>query len=119
MHLIEQSGHGVPIVVKQYGKEAFEFGKSFIIVTIPFEQPFTVANETVNATVNATVKLTETQRNILKAMKENPTITIGELAKSLEVNYTTITRNISKLRENGFIEPLGSDKSGTWVVIDK
>ena len=47
--------HGVPIVVKQYGKEAFEFGSSFIIVTIPFEKPFTVANETVNETVNATV----------------------------------------------------------------
>ena len=42
-------------MVKQYGKEAFEFGSSFIIVTIPFEKPFTVANETVNETANATV----------------------------------------------------------------
>ena len=52
-------------------------------------------------------------------MKENPTITISELAKTLNVNYTTITRNISKLRGNEFVERLGSDKSGTWVVIDK
>jgi len=75
--------------------------------------------EAANATVNATVKITELQKDILKKMKENPTITISELAKTLNVNYTTITRNISKLREIGFIERLGSDKSGTWVVIDK
>ncbi len=49
LHLIEQSGHGVPIVVKQYGEKAFEFGTSFIIVTIPFEQPFVAKNTVSNA----------------------------------------------------------------------
>lgn len=119
MHLIEQSGHGVPIVVKQYGKEAFELGKSFIIVTIPFEQPFTVANETENETVNETVKLSNVQEKMLILIKQDANISIKDLCTKLSVSRATVTRNLSPLKELKKIKRLGYDKGGTWVVIDK
>ena len=70
----------------------------------PFEQPFT--------TVNATVKLTELQKHILSLMKEDSEITVTNMSKALEVNYTTVTINISKLKENGLVKRQGSDKKG-------
>lgn len=34
--LIEQTGHGVSLIVDRYGKEAFTFLDNFLRVTIPF-----------------------------------------------------------------------------------
>ena len=33
---MKKSGRGVPTIVRQYGKEAFEFRENSIVVTIPF-----------------------------------------------------------------------------------
>ena len=32
----ETTGYGVPLIVRRYGKEAFDFSESFLQVTIPF-----------------------------------------------------------------------------------
>ena len=34
---IEQTGHGVPLIVSRYGREAFDISENFITVTIPFD----------------------------------------------------------------------------------
>ncbi len=36
---MEHSGHGVPIVVREYGEKAYTFSENMITVTIPFEKP--------------------------------------------------------------------------------
>ena len=36
--IVERSGHGVPKVVKAYGREAFRFLGFGIMVTIPFDK---------------------------------------------------------------------------------
>lgn len=33
--IVEHSGHGVPIIVRDYGEKAYEFLKSFITINIP------------------------------------------------------------------------------------
>ena len=38
LHISEKSGRGVPRIVAEYGKDAFEFGKDYITVTIPFHR---------------------------------------------------------------------------------
>ena len=35
---VEQTGHGVPLIVDIYGKESFEIMDNFINVTIPFTE---------------------------------------------------------------------------------
>lgn len=37
-NIVEHSGHGVPIIVREYGEKAYEFSESFITVTIPFDR---------------------------------------------------------------------------------
>ena len=36
--IVEHSGHGVLIVVREYGEKAYEFSQRFITVTIPFDR---------------------------------------------------------------------------------
>lgn len=36
--IVEHSGHGVPIVVREYGEKAYTFSENMITVTIPFDE---------------------------------------------------------------------------------
>ena len=38
LSLMEQTGHGVPLIVREYGRDAFEFLDGFLRVTIPFNR---------------------------------------------------------------------------------
>lgn len=42
-----------------------------------------------------------------------------ELASSLEVNRSTITRHLKELTDNGVISREGADKNGTWKINEK
>jgi ATP-dependent DNA helicase RecG len=78
-------------------------------------------NGTVNDTVNDTVNncLTERQLVIIKSMQKKPKITGEELMEILGVSLTTLRREISTLKENGYVQRAGSDKTGHWVVLQK
>ena len=73
-------------------------------------------NASVNAGVNASVKLSATQEAIIQLMRENPQITIKEMASALGKNETTVSRNISQLKEAGVVKRVGSDKTGHWEL---
>lgn len=38
LELVEQTGFGIPTIVKAYGEKAFEFMSNFVMVTIPFDE---------------------------------------------------------------------------------
>ena len=73
-------------------------------------------NASVNAGVNASVKLSVTQKVIIQLMRDDPQITIKEMASALGKKETTITRNIRQLKEHGVVERTGSDKTGHWIM---
>ena len=70
----------------------------------------------INAGINAGIKMSEKQQKIISMLKENPYCTIKEISDKLEVNHSTVERNIKKLRENGIIERIGARKDGKWLV---
>ncbi len=57
------------------------------------------------------------RRKILTEMRDNPNITAKELRKILGISKTAVDNNISFLRENGYIERVGSKKAGYWNVL--
>ena len=65
---------------------------------------------------NVGVKLNKTQKKIIELMKNNPNITIEEMAKYVCVETRTIERNIKTLKEKEIIDRVGADKNGYWVV---
>lgn len=57
-----------------------------------------------------------TQEKLIALIKENPSITQGELAVKLGVTRDGVSYNIKKLKEQGKLERVGSTKKGTWLV---
>ena len=38
LDIVDHTGHGIPIIIDKYGKEAFDISSNYIMVTIPFNK---------------------------------------------------------------------------------
>ncbi len=113
--LIEQTEHGVPKAVREYGAKAYGFGTSAITATIPFDRSgFEGKRE--NATVNVTVKLSETEKSHPPLDSQDNAIAIEGLSEKIGKHRTTILRALGQSREKGLVERVGSDKAGHWGI---
>lgn len=110
---IEQTGHGVPLIVSKYGKEVFDITENFITVTIPLNKDKAVESD---LRKKNGVVLNECEQKILSRMKENSKITVHELSGQIGVGTTTVTKHIRALREKGILKRIGSKKNGQWVI---
>jgi len=75
------------------------------------KEPIDPNNVRVNVRANVRVK-----DNILDIITQIPSVTIPQLAGMLSVTERTVYRNINKLKIDGRIERVGSDKTGYWKV---
>ena len=62
------------------------------------------------------IELTGVMKGILDLVRTNNDIKTIEIAEKLGITRETVSRNITKLRESGLIERVGSDKYGYWKV---
>ena len=62
------------------------------------------------------MKLTERQQNILKLIKESPTISAKQMSEILSVTQRTIERDIATLRKKKKLKRAGSDNNGKWII---
>lgn len=114
---IEQTGHGVPLIVSRYGKEVFDITENFITVTIPLN-----ASEKLLSKQNKANEylLDRRDKDILTLMEKNPSIKVNEISVQIGVGTTTVTKRIHRLKEERIIERTGSKKNGRWVInLDK
>ena len=77
----------------------------------------TVKNFTGNCTDNFTENCTDREIKVLELLKVNPSITQLELANELKTSRRTISTVLSKLKEKGKIERVGSDRKGSWKIL--
>ena len=63
------------------------------------------------------MKKQKRQQGIIGLIRQNPGITIEEMAERLAVNERTVKRDIEELRN--VIAHIGPTKGGTWVIIKK
>ena len=61
----------------------------------------------------------KTSVKILELVKEDPKITIPEMSNLIGVTERSVERNISKLKKEGTLKRIGSDKGGYWEIIEK
>ena len=115
LHISEKTGRGVPTITSLYGREAFEFRENSIVVKIPFNW-INVMGEIRGDEAgdkagdqSGRIHITETQKEILTEIRNNPSITKSQLALAIGVGNTTIDRGISYLRTHGLIERIGSN----------
>ncbi|MDD3369656.1 MAG: ATP-dependent DNA helicase [Lachnospiraceae bacterium] len=113
----------MPRIIQTYGKKAYEFRENAIVVKVPFNwiniMSNKVGNKEGNKAGNKSVieSLTDTQNKILIEIRNNPNITKARRIELLPVGKTTIDKGISTLKKKGYIERVGSNKSGYWKLL--
>lgn len=68
--------------------------------------------------VNGGIKLSEIDREVLECIKENGEFNAEKIAEEIKRSKRTLERAIKSLKELGIIERNGSDKTGSWKVIE-
>lgn len=113
LNLIEQTGHGVPLIVSKYGRNVFEITDNFITVTIPYA----VVSSTHSNGSSTKIELTKSEQKVLNSLKENINITVAQLGELLDIKQTAINVAIKGLKEKGVIKRVGSNKTGYWEIL--
>ena len=113
--IVERSGHGVPEVVKAYGKEAYKFAEGRITVTIPFDK----TGFNTDSNQNSIENLTKTEKEVLEIISKDSNVTSSSLASALGISGRMAQKYLRSLKDKGIIERIGSDKTGHWSVVKK
>jgi len=132
LNLMEQTGYGVPLIVREYGRDAFEFLDGFIRVTIPFGHEMEAAKGVSEKTTGKVSEKCEisgkisgkvsgkngsgTSEKILNLILERPDITLAELSRQTGRTERAVSYNIRKLQDEGRLTRVGGRKSGSWQV---
>lgn len=123
MNIAEHTGHGIPAIVKKYGKEAFEITDSYINVTILFNKEFLTSVNYVGNDVGIRVGNDVRRSNnpladkIILEILSDSSITAKKLAVHLGFTQRTIERTIADLKTTGLLKREGTNRSGYWVVV--
>ena len=110
---IEQTGHGVPLIVSRYGREVFDISENFITVTIPLNHK---RNMERGLAKTAAKRIDSHDGKILELMKENSNINVSEISRLVGLGTTTVTKRIHHMKEEGIVDRKGSKKTGQWLV---
>lgn len=108
LHISEKTGRGIPVISSEYGEGAFDFSDNDITVTIPFNFINEVGDKVGDKSLN------DFQTRVLAEIRNNPNITKPQLMIICHLGKTFIDKIISVLKEKGYIERIGSNKSGYW-----
>lgn len=110
---IEQTGHGVPLIVSRYGREVFDISENFITVTIPLNHKRNMERGLAKTTAK---RIDSHDGKILELMKENSNINVSEISRLVGLGTTTVTKRIHHMKEEGIVDRKGSKKTGQWIV---
>lgn len=120
---MERKGSGFAKILDNYAfqvnyteekKPYFKSDRYQFTVIMPNLNYGGIQDDTVNDTVNDIVK-----NEIMNLMKNNPRITITDIAKALNISRPTVTRKIKELKIGNYIYRIGSDKKGSWIVNER
>ena len=114
LHISEKTGRGVPIITSKYTNEAYTFEDNSILVTIPFNFINSMGDKVGDKVGDKT--LNPSQVKVLAEIRNNPNIRKQELEIVCSLGKTSIDNIIKTLKEKGYIERIGSNKTGYWKV---
>jgi len=120
----EKQGGGIPLMFETAKGEGFpepmietrsDLGRTTI--TLFVSKPFTTQNTTQNTAQNTTQKEIGNPERTLLLLKENPSMTRAEIAKSLGITPDGAKFIIDSLKAQGRIKREGSDRKGKWIIL--
>ena len=114
LHISEKTGRGIPTIISIYGADVIDISDGTIVVTIPFNRINQVGDKVGNKVGNKSLNNSEIK--VLAEIRNNPNITKAELIIKCDLGKTSVDNIISFLKKHGFIERVGSKKTGYWKV---
>ena len=122
--IVEHTGHGIPMIVEKYGREAFDIHQNYIDVTLPFSQAVLASVPQIgtdDGTDDKGIRLNEdlsgTEKKLILELIKNPKYTYNQLASEIGISRRTVSRTVASLVEKKYIERIGNHKSGFWKII--
>lgn len=130
--IVEHTGHGIPMIVSKYGKDAFSIHDSYIDVTIPFDKEVMALmpkigtnngtnvgtnNGTIQGDASSDPELTENEKRIVLELVKSPALTYTDLTDETGLSRRSVSRVVSELARKGYITRIGSRRAGFWKVI--
>ena len=97
------------------GKEVEKFGVREVEREV--ETDVREVEREVETDVREVDKLTDKQNMILDLIKENPSISKKEMSKAIGIRSSSIDKNITTLKEKGYLKRVGPAKGGHWELI--
>lgn len=101
---------------------AYELKNRYMHLDYAEEEAFQSANTEIskcqNGTLDGTLKLTPNELVLLKMLAENPEITQVQIAEQTGKSVRTIKREMSKLKEKGYIRRINGNRNGKWEVLE-
>ena len=112
MRLVEHIGSGIPRMIKDMTdanlpEPRFDTNGLF---TVTFRRPTKQSQEQIISS------LSNEQKKIILLIKENPKLTMNELANEIGIGRTKTYQNIKVLREKGLLTRKGRKSDGEWIV---
>ena len=77
------------------------------------------SNDPVNDPINDPINLTERQKLILQMFSDDKNLSRERLCEKTGLSDATAKREIAFLKKAGYLERVGSLKTGHWIVVSK
>lgn len=113
LNYIDQTGHGIPLILKNYGKEAFYISEHTIIVSIPLNKKLLESAYTKNNYDD----LNNSEITVLSLLKDKNNYTTGDLIRITNYSEPYINKIIRSLKDKKYIERVGANKNGHWKIL--
>ena len=131
LELVEQLGSGIPRILDHYGKESFNFSENFLRMAFVTKELTTKVDDkedngeggaiggviggVIGSEIDDNSKLTKRQKEVLKLIAENKTITYNEIAEVLGINESAVGKHINAIKEKGYLERKDGTR-GYWEI---
>ena len=80
---------------------------------------YSSSNDPVNDPINDPINLTERQKMILRMFLEEKNLSRERLCEKTGLSDATAKRETAFLKKTGYLERVGSLKTGHWIVVSK
>ena len=110
----EHIGRGMRRIMKYLKKEDFEISDNFVVINFNFDSE-ALAYLNANCANDCANKSLTIEAKVYNLIKENPNITIQEIADAVNKSKRTINNVINILKDRNLIERIGKTK-GYWKI---
>ena len=135
VEMVESLGSGMNRIMRNYGRENFEFGNNYVRMIVPYNwipENDEEGNEEVERSQKmdskvkdvgsdvgslSEVQLTDRQSKICHILKENPDASAKQMSEVLSVVQRTIERDLAVLQQKGVIKHWGNTSGGHWEIL--